>query len=162
MRIIRPANVPAVDPTLTAMHIPEEPTPKPLQIKLFFIAPDDQGKSGKQIGCGDSAVPVTLTIPYTKTPLTEAYRLLLADKNRYYGQSGLYNSLYQSDLTIHNISVENGKALVSLSGKLVLGGVCDNPRVEAQLSQTAQQFPTVKELTILINNVPLQSLLSEK
>jgi hypothetical protein len=45
---------------------------------------------------------------------------------------------------------------------LRLGGVCDNPRLKAQLRRTVLQFPTVHSVTILINGVALRKLLSGK
>ena len=50
----------------------------------------------------------------------------------------------------------------SLAGKLLLGGVCDDPRVEAQLVETARRFSTVREVEIVINGKPLKEVLSEK
>jgi hypothetical protein len=132
------------------------------QIKIFLIALDDQGKSGIKVGCGDSLITVDKTIDPTTMPLTAAINELLAIKSQYYGESGLYNALYQSNLKLEKASVEEGQATVYLSGNLKLGGVCDNPRFEAQLAQTILQFPTVEEVQIYINNVPLQDLLSEK
>jgi hypothetical protein len=44
----------------------------------------------------------------------------------------------------------------------MLGGVCDNPRVEAQLVETAMQFPGVMEAAITINGTPLEEALSLK
>ncbi len=114
------------------------------------------------IGCGDSLVPVTEQILPTQGVLRAALEILLGIQQQYYGQSGLYNALYQSNLTIEDLRIENGRASIRLAGKLLLGGVCDNPRVEAQLVETAKQFSTVKEVEIFINGKPLKDVLSEK
>jgi len=98
----------------------------------------------------------------TQGVLRAALEILLGIQQQYYGQSGLYNALYQSNLTIEDLRIENGKASIRLAGKLLLGGVCDNPRVEAQLVETAKQFSTVKEVEIFINGKPLKDVLSEK
>lgn len=131
-------------------------------VKVFLVAIGDNGASGKLIGCGDSIVPVTQEIVPTKGVLRAALEILLGIKQQNYGQSGLYNALYQSNLTIDDVRIENGKASIRLSGRLLLGGVCDNPRVEAQLVETAKQFSTVKEVEIFINGKPLEDVLSEK
>jgi hypothetical protein len=60
------------------------------------------------------------------------------------------------------VTLSAGKATIKLSGTLMLGGVCDNPRVKAQLEQTALQFSTVKDVAIFINNVTLDQALSLK
>lgn len=142
------------------------PTPKPQgtvnEIKIYLTAIDDNGKSGEMIGCGDSVVPVVRSIASTTAPLSAALSELLNLKGQYYGQSGLYNALYQSNLKLDKATVQNGTAIINLSGNLLLGGVCDDPRVEAQLTQTVLQFSTVKSADIYINNKPLKEVLSEK
>jgi hypothetical protein len=131
-------------------------------VRIFLVAIDDGGKSGKMIGCGDSLVAVSRSIAPTNTPLSAAFRLLLRDHRRTYGQSGLYNALYQSRLRLQRASVVNGRATVYLVGTMQLGGVCDDPRVGAQLRHTALQFPTVHSVRIYINGIPLAKRLSEK
>jgi hypothetical protein len=133
-----------------------------MRVKLFFVAINDNGASGKKIGCDDSIVAIDRVIPATIAPLTAALKELFSLTDRNYGQSGLYNALYQSRLKIDSISIVSGKATIRLSGSLVLGGVCDTPRVQAQIEQVALQFSTVKTVAVYLNNVPLQQALSEK
>jgi hypothetical protein len=135
---------------------------EPQMVKVFLVAVGDNGASGKLIGCGDSLVPATQTILPTQGVLRAALEILLGIKTQYYGQSGLYSALYQSDLTIADLRIDDGKASIHLAGRLLLGGVCDNPRVEAQLVETAKHFTTVKEVEIFINGKPLKDVLSEK
>lgn len=132
---------------------------KTMVIHFYFIAVDDHGRSGKRIGCGDSLVAVSRPIPWTRTPLTTAFQLLLANRQRFYGQSGLYNVLYQARMKFKRAAVAKGKAMIYLTGKLYLRGVCDEPRAEWQLKQTALQFPTVHSVAIVINNIPLHKVL---
>ena len=120
------------------------------------------GLESGSVGCGDEVVAVRRDIQKTQAPLTAALNLLLAQKSQYYGESGLYNALYQSNLRIGSIS-RNGTAwTIRLTGSLVLGGTCDGPRVKAQLEQTALQFSTVKSVRYYVNGQPLESLLSGK
>jgi hypothetical protein len=56
------------------------------------VALEDAGASGKEIGCGDSIIPVDLNVEPTAAPLTAALEELLAIDERFYGQSGLYNN----------------------------------------------------------------------
>lgn len=129
-------------------------------VRIYLIALGDNGRSGRKIGCGDSLIPVTLPIPPTTAPLTAALRLLLKDHHAYYGQSGLYNPLYQATLRLRQARVKNGKAIVHFTGRLNLRGVCDDPRVAGQLRQTVRQFPTIRRVAIYVNNVPLRKVLS--
>lgn len=138
------------------------PTSSIHSIKLFFVAVGDNGVSGKKIGCDDSLVPVDVEIVPTYAVLSSAFDQLLKSKDQFYKESGLYNALYQSDLSIDTINLNNGEAVIRLSGKVVLGGVCDIPRVEAQLVETARQFTTVENVTIYLNNQILKDALSQK
>ena len=137
-------------------------TPKTTMVKIFLIAVNDNGVSGKLVGCGDSAVAANVEMPYTTGVLRAALTKLLSIKDQNYGQSGLYNVLYQSSLKISSLALKNGVATIKLTGKLILGGECDNPRVQAELEQTALQFSTVKTVSIYVNNVALKKVLSLK
>lgn len=130
------------------------------QLKIYLVALDDQGKSGKEIGCADSLVAVERIVQKTTTPLRTALEELLSISDQFYGQSGLYNSLYQSQLKIESVSLTQGKANIELSGTHKLGGVCDNPRFQAQIEETARQFPSVNKVSVSINGVPIETLLS--
>jgi hypothetical protein len=121
---------------------------------------DDNGQTGILVGCGDSAVAVQVEIPSTQGILKAALVALLSVKDQFYGQSGLYNALYQSDLQVESVSIDGGKASVYLTGTLIMGGECDTPRVQAQLEQTVLQFPTVTKVAIFINGKPLADVLS--
>jgi Sporulation and spore germination len=155
----------APSPTPTVAAIPTR-TPtipaKTTRVKLYFVAIDDNGKSGKKIGCNDSLVAVDREISATSAPLTVALNELFSLKGQFYGQSGLYNALYQSKIKVASVTIVDGKATINLSGSLVLNGICDNPRVEAQVEQVALQFSTVSSVVVYLNGIPLQQALSEK
>lgn len=153
-------------PTQTALPQPA-PTSVPTKsaeqnINIFLIALEDNGQSGRLVGCGDSAIPVTVTIPQTQGVLRAALEKLLSAKQQFYGESGLYNALYQSDLQVEGVTIEQGKAIIHLTGTIMLGGTCDAPRLEAQIEQTALQFSTVSDVAVFINDVPLEDVLSQK
>ena len=131
-------------------------------VKIFLIALEDNGQSGTRVGCGDSAIPVTVTIPKTQGVLRAALEKLLTNKKQFYGESGYYNALYQSDLQVAKVTIEQGKAIIHLTGTIMLGGTCDAPRLEAQIEQTALQFSTVSDVVVFVNDVPLEDILSSK
>jgi hypothetical protein len=131
-------------------------------VKIVFIALEDNGQSGTLVGCGDSAIPISVTIPRTQGVLRAALEKLLSAKQQFYGESGYYNALYQSDLQVATVVIEQGKAIIHLTGSIILGGTCDAPRVEAQIEQTALQFSTVSEVAVFVNDVPLEEVLSTK
>ena len=138
------------------------PVPVFTRVNIYLIAVDDNGQSGPKIGCNDSVIRVIQDIPPTTAPLTGALERLLSLNDQFFGESGLYNALYQSDLQVENVVVQNGKATIRLTGQLRLGGVCDNPRVEAQIKQTAFQFSSVTEVAVFINGRPLADVLSQR
>lgn len=150
-------------PTLTPIIIPPTATTSvgASQVNIYLIALEDNGASGKKIGCNDSVVPVVVSIQPTlgvlRAALTELFKL---EGQPYYGQSGLYNALAQSHLAIQSLDIVNRQAIIRLTGSLLIGGVCDNPRIQAQLEEIALQFSTIDQVSIYINGIPLNSLLS--
>lgn len=135
-----------------------QPQPEPggfTITRIHLISLNDGGP----LGCSDTLVPVTVEVPETRAILRATLERLLSIKSQYYGQSGLYNALYQSQLTLDDVRIDNRVATVRLSGQIVLGGVCDTPRVQAQLEQAALQFSTVDQVRIYVNGVLLQDVL---
>jgi LysM repeat protein len=124
--------------------------------RIYLVSLGDGGT----LGCGDSLVPVTVDIPSTRAILRASLTKLLSLHSQYYGESGLYNALYQSNLTIDDVRIDNRVATIRLSGQVVLGGVCDTPRVKAQLEQIALQFSTVDQVNIFVNGEPLDDVLN--
>ncbi len=149
-------------PAPTATRAAPTKTPGPQLVDIYLIAIDDNGQGGIPVGCGDSAIPVKAEIQPTQGVLRAALEKLLSIKDQYYGQSGLYDALYQSDLQVESVMIDNGKATVNLTGTMMLGGECDNPRVQAQLENTVLQFPSVTSADIFINGKTLAEALSLK
>jgi hypothetical protein len=87
---------------------------------------------------------------------------LLENKSKDYGESGLYNALYEANLKLDKAVIKDGVAFVDISGTMQLRGECDNPRVQAQLEQTVLQFSTINQLKITLNGKPLSEALSLK
>jgi hypothetical protein len=59
-----------------------------------------------------------------------------------YGQSGLYNSLYQSALSVDSVTLNGGK------GNVLIGDVRDEPRFVEQIRQTVRAVDGVSSATI--------------
>jgi LysM repeat protein len=129
------------------------------QAKIYLIALGDNGQSGTRIGCDDSVVPVEVSIPPSNAPLRASLDKLLSIKDQYYGQSGLYNALYQSNLWVTEARIVSRQATVHLAGSELVSGTCDVPRVAAQLQAMALQFSTVDSVSIYINGTLLEDVL---
>ncbi len=149
-------------PTATSAPIHTQPSSSGGldHVNIYLVAIGDNGALGKAIGCGDSLiaveVPITPTPGVLRSALNELFDL---EGEQYYGESGLYNALYQSRLRIDDLAVVNGEAVIKLKGDLVMGGECDIPRVEEQLKAAALQFSTVNRVSIFINGRPLEDVL---
>ncbi len=134
------------------------------KIMAYFIALEDNGKSGKLIGCNDSVVGIEAEI----SPATDLMRAALEILFSFQGQQFIepdkfYNALHQSELKVTSIAVNGqGEATIHLTGTYLLGGVCDNPRFKAQIEETVSQFPEVKSTKIFINDLALDDILSNK
>jgi len=151
-----------VPPTWTVSAPPTSTSAAEQMIKIVLIELEGNGQSGPLVGCGDSAIPINVTIPRTQGVLRAALEKLFSAKQQFYGESGYYNALYQSDLDVASVTIEQGKAIVHLTGTIMLGGACDAPRVEAQIEQTALQFSTVNDVSVFVNDVPLEDVLSSR
>ncbi len=148
--------IPTPLPTITPTAI----SSKPQTVLIYLVAVGDNGVSGEMIGCGDSLIPVEVAIEPTVAVLHSALAALLnLAPEMTYGESGLYNALYLSDLQIESIDIVDREAIIYLTGTLVTGGECDTPRIEAQLTAIALQFSTIDSITIYVNGTLLQDLL---
>lgn len=151
-----------VQPAPPTSAAPTSTTATEQNVKIVLIALEDNGQSGTLVGCGDSAIPINVTIPPTQGVLRAALEKLFSAKQEFYGESGYYNALYQSDLDVAGVTIDQGKATIRLTGTIMLGGTCDAPRVQAQIEQTALQFSTVSDVAVFVNDVPLEDILSTR
>jgi hypothetical protein len=131
------------------------------RVYIFLIAPHDGGRAGRAAGCGDSAVPVEVTLPAPAPALEGALGALLAGSQRIDSPSGLYHPLYASALRLAGIDRAGGEARVRLAGYLELGDACEGRRILAQLDETARQFADVRRATFTVDGRPLAELLAE-
>ena len=132
-------------------------------VRIYLIAMGNGTVRPGTIGCGDRVVSVTRHIPATHTPLRAAILQLLALQGwSTYGHIRLYSTLSRANLSINWLAIAKGTATIAFTGRLNINGVCDSPRVRAQLRRTALQFPTVHRVIITINGVPLSNVLSSR
>lgn len=148
------SNLPADSPDPTVL-------PKNASVTLFYIAEGDGGASGPEVGCGDSAVAVTSPVVTFTDPVEGALRTLLADHSQQIGQSGLTNTLWQSQLAVDSIDRAGSTITAHLSGTLLMGGTCDIPRIEQQLLLTAARAAGAP-VAITVNGKTLSEALSLK
>lgn len=128
--------------------------------RVYLIELEDGGVNGRRIGCGDSAVAVEVALERRQAALQGSIEALLSMTETYDVRSGLYNALHASRLEVDRIERSGAEARVYLKGYLEIGGECDSPRVLAQLTETALQFPDVQRATFYLEGKPLSGLLS--
>ncbi|WP_254455745.1 GerMN domain-containing protein [Paeniglutamicibacter quisquiliarum] len=129
---------------------------------VFYVALGDQGQAGPMIGCGDSIV-ATETGPVIYASQVEAAMSdLLENKDTVHGESGLMNALAGSNLRYVSSSVSGNTVTVELTGDLSSGGICDDPRIIAQLTYTAMVAAGAGEARILIDGIDIGDKLSQK
>ncbi|MBM3151394.1 MAG: hypothetical protein FJZ96_04195 [Chloroflexi bacterium] len=128
-------------------------------IIIFMVLPGDNGLMGERIGCADSLVPVEVAIPPYIDPIRAALTALFdADIADY---PGLFNGLYLSQLAFGSVSLDGTTATVRLTGRLVSGGICDDPRIIAQIKTTVLlQNPLLTEVSVLVDGRILEEILS--
>ncbi len=159
---------PASIPTKASPQAPVAgPVPTPLPTAggestgttVYFVAIGDGGSRGVRFGCDDSLVGVPITAPPEGDPLAVAMGELLAPDGTA-SRAGLYNALSGSALRYVSGYLDGTTAVVNLSGSLRPGGVCDKPRIETQLAQTAVAATGASQAAIYIDGNTLADVLS--
>ena len=128
---------------------------------IYLIAMDEtefnDSLSTPNIGCDDKLVEVRVD---KKLSPQEALGELFAYAE-YDEEKGLYNVFGLSDdLKVENMLVQNDFAIVTLSEDLFTGGMCDDSRVRAQITETLIQFEEIDGVDIFVGDEELSSYLS--
>ena len=154
------ADTPA--PAAAGDSAPPDPAAVAERVRVMLIAPQDGGRGGRRVACGDSAVPVEVNLPRPAPALDGALRALLAMSDRYDRGSGLLNQLYASRLTLAGVERQGAQVKVRLTGYVELGDACDNARLLAQLTETVMQFRDVSYVQFELDGQPLRALLAAR
>lgn len=127
---------------------------QPTRVKVFLVAVDDNGKSGKKIGCNDSLVAVERDVTSTYAPLRAALEELLSIPQKFDDKLGNY--VFGPDLKLRSATIKRGTATIRFSGAISVAGICDEPRITEQILGTAMQFRTVKRVNVFVGNKTLR------
>ena len=131
-------------------------------VQLFLIALEDGGRRGPEIGCGDSLVPISRSVRRHPSVAGAALDALISlDRHISTDAHGqLYNALSRSSLHIDRVEVVGDTASVYLTGQLQLGGMCDTPRVKAQLQRTLVSAVAADHVIVYLGGASLDEALS--
>jgi hypothetical protein len=134
-------------------------TPAAREVKIYLVALEDDGRTGRRIGCGDSLVAVTREVNAPgNAVLQAALEELLAVPHEY--DVRLRNFWRGNNLRLSGVTVRGGLATIRITGEgPFVAGVCDAPRITEQISATARQFPTVRRVAVFVNGRRLEGLL---
>ncbi|AFR30896.1 MULTISPECIES: GerMN domain-containing protein [Micrococcaceae] len=147
----------APEPTATATVIPVDSADSGPAV--YYVAIDDGGARGVRFGCNDSLVPVRgVAVP--GDPLSVALGRLLEAGMPVDSDAALYDALADSSLRYLSGYKSGATVVVNLSGSLRPGGVCDIPRIQAQLTQTIVQASGASRAEIYVNGRTLTEALS--
>ncbi len=130
------------------------------ETSIYLVAMDgtkfNDSLNTSNIGCDDKLVEVKID---KKLSPQEALEELFAYEE-YNEEEGLYNVFGLSDnLKVEKMVVANDFAIVTLSEDLFVGGMCDDPRVYAQITETLIQFDEIDGVDIFIGDEELSSYL---
>jgi len=124
--------------------------------------------AGEVIGCGDVvvavAVPVEVEVAGPEDRVRVALEALFGlEKDAV--PADLSNALGRSSLKVDRVEAvpdRPGVYRAHLRGNLRLGGVCDAPRVRAQIVGTAERAQGVEEVQVFLDGEPLDAILSAR
>jgi hypothetical protein len=112
-----------------------------------------------RFGCNDSLVAVHNADSSISEPLEAAMSRLLSGPDAAPAR-GLYNALSASSLRYVSGYLDGTTVVVNLTGEVRPGGVCDLPRIEAQLTHTAVTAVGASRAEIYVSGVPLVDVLA--
>ena len=145
-----------VNTMLKSVHL-QAPDPRQLNQALFdtvrIALLDPARKRGsKERGC-DTVVMVPRIVKSTDNTLDAALDALFTiDSER--GHNGLYNFIAKTrnTLSVRNVRIQDRTAHIWLRGKVSgLEGMCDNPRANIQITETALYLPAVEQVILYLN-----------
>lgn len=140
-----------------ATTTPPLPEVTSVGIALLDTAPSATS-TGKSRGC-DKVLLVPFPVATTSAPLTAALNTLFSLSTT--SVSGLFNFLDRTNETLQfdRAEVVDDTARIYLTGSLSgLAGVCDDPRAQAQIEETALQFSSVQSVELYLNGTRITSL----
>ena len=158
-------------PSATAPASPSASASSPAaavrEATVYWVSLAGSGHDGVEFpGCGDQLVETTVPAQGSgevgSTERVEAGIQALLGDGEYEHSDGLVNALYQSDLTLQDVTIEGDTVVVELSGQPISSGTCDDPRIISQLEYTAATNAGAYTARVLVDGTPIQEYLSQK
>ena len=134
---------------------------------VYWVSLAGSGHQGVEFpGCGDLLVESTVKATGsgevgTAERVEAGIEALLKDR-RYERSDGLVNALYQSELSVQDVSITGDTVTVNLTGQPMSSGSCDDPRIIGQLEYTATTNAGTYTAEVLVDGTPIQEFMSQK
>lgn len=131
-------------------------------LEIYLIVLNDS-ITGVPIGCGDSTIPQETQIRPTNDVETDLTAALTALTQLDTGipataDRGIYNAIADQDLTLVDVSVDSGNALIRFDGNVQLVGVCGDARIEEQLLVNVFKYREIQTANINIGGKNMKQL----
>ncbi len=128
-----------------------------IAVKIATLSSDDYDGliTGTKMGC-DIVRMVYRYIEPTPAILNATMKELFEYNQQFDYMPGNFVAS-QEKLKFEKAIIEEGTAKIYLNGEVQYEGACDNPRLEIQITETAKQFDTVKNVVIYLNGEEYKS-----
>ncbi|MGM7666636.1 GerMN domain-containing protein [Microbacterium sp. A93] len=158
---------PSTSASPSASESGSEPAAAATEATVYWVGPAGQAGGIEFPGCGEvlieDSVPVSGAGSVGDPALVEAgLQALFAERNFDVGSDGLMNALYQSELTVQDVTIEGDTVTVDLNGQPMSGGTCADPQIIAQLQNTAIANAGTYTAEILVDGEPIEEFMSQK
>ncbi|HRO29826.1 MULTISPECIES: GerMN domain-containing protein [Micrococcaceae] len=134
---------------------------------VYWVSPAGSGHQGVEFpGCGELLVESTVKASGSgevgTTERVEAGIEALLEDRTYEHSNGLINALYQSELSVEDVSIEGDTVTVDLTGQPMSAGSCADPQIIGQLEYTATANAGTYTAEVLVDGTPIQEFMSQK
>ncbi|MEV4901091.1 GerMN domain-containing protein [Citricoccus sp. NPDC055426] len=158
---------PSASASPSASTSASEPAAAATEATVYWVGPAGQSGGIEFPGCGEvlieDTVPVSEAGAVGDPALVEAGLQALFDERSFdVGSEGLMNALFQSELTVQDVTIEGDTVTVDLAGQPMSGGTCADPQIIAQLENTAIANAGTYTAEILVAGEPIQEFMSQK
>ncbi len=114
-------------------------------VVVFLVAEKSEYKGTDaymEFGCESLLVPIKRDFVKTQSDLAEAIVQLITIKQNAYADIGLRNAVAPSAPTIRltGIHYEGKTRIIDFEGSFVSSGVCEDPRIKAQIEETIKLY----------------------
>lgn len=157
----------SASPSATASASASETAAAASEATVYWVGPAGQSGGIEFPGCGEVLIEDSVSVSGAGAvgdpSLVEAgLQALFAERSFDVGSDGLMNALYQSELTVQDVTIDGDTVIVDLTGQPMSAGTCADPQIIAQLENTAIANAGTYDAEILVDGELIQDVMSQK